>query len=105
MGCGGMEIGNLRVDPVLDGSFRMRPTDLYAGTTEQAWQPHRDLLDQDGRLEVATGGCRVRGNSRVVPVGLGAGPAATDSAARKDGRFLQSLEQLGVKPDDVTDVV
>ena len=75
-----MDVGQLRVDPVIDGSFRLRPTELYAGTSEADWSPHAGLTDADGMVTVATGGFLIRTGAHVVLVDLGVGPAATDPA-------------------------
>ena len=99
-----LRVGEIRVDPVLDGSYRLKPTELFAGTEEQQWAPHHDLLDGDGLLRFATGGFLVRVGDRVVLVDLGVGPAPAGGAG-DSGLFLQSLGAMGVDRAEVTDVV
>ncbi len=61
-----MQVGDLRIDPVIDGTGRFVPTKSFRGTTDEQWALHRDLLDDDGLLEFSMGGFLIRGESRTV---------------------------------------
>jgi glyoxylase-like metal-dependent hydrolase (beta-lactamase superfamily II) len=106
-----MRIGDLEIQPVLDGIARMPPTDLYRlggevfgrGGDAGDWAPHRSLLADDGMLELALGGFLVRTGDRVVLVDTGVGEV--QSGPLRGGRFLDTLAAAGVMPADVTDVV
>src|SRR6266571_7204574 len=98
-----MQIGDLRVDGVLDGTGRFEPTKAFRGTTSQQWEVHRDLLDEDGLLGFSMGGFLVRGRDRTVLVDLGLGPR--QFLGIEGGAFLRELSALGVNPGDVTDVL
>ncbi len=98
-----MRLGDLQVDPVLDGVGRFRPTAAFRGSTEEQWEQHRDLLDDDGLLGFAMGGFLVRSGDRTVLVDLGVGPRSL--LGIEGGSFLRSLAGLGVSPSEVTDVV
>jgi glyoxylase-like metal-dependent hydrolase (beta-lactamase superfamily II) len=96
-------IGDLRVDPVLDGSRSFVPTKSFRQSTPESWEVHRDLLNDEGRLEFALGGFLVRTADRVALVDLGAGPRTVMGI--EGGQFVDHLRELGVGPLDVTDVV
>ncbi|MGH9095067.1 MAG: MBL fold metallo-hydrolase [Acidimicrobiales bacterium] len=98
-----MQLGGMRIDPVIDGSGRFPPTKSFRGTTDEQWSPHRDLLDGDGMLGFAMGGFLVRFGSRVVLVDLGLGRRSF--LGIEGGAFVERLSDLGVAPGDVTDVV
>lgn len=99
-----MEVGRLRIDPVHDGVARMPPTAAYTGTSDAAWEPHRQFLAADGQLEMALGAFLVRGiDDRVVLVDAGVGTITRGPF--QGGKLLESLAALGVGPGDVTDVV
>ena len=98
-----MDIGNLHIDPVIDGLGRFKPTMTFRGTDEADWAPHKDLLDEDGLLPFTMGGFLVRGNARVTLVDLGLGRKRLMGI--DGGAFLDNLTALGVAPDDVTDVI
>jgi glyoxylase-like metal-dependent hydrolase (beta-lactamase superfamily II) len=104
-----VRISELGVSPVLDVARRSKPTGLYAGSTDEVWAPHRDLLDADGMLGSAIGGYLVREcGERVILVdaGLGGHPSAGPFEMYPLQRsLLASLSVQGVGPDDVTDVV
>ena len=98
-----MELGDFRVDHVIDGSARFKPTLSFAGSTEEQWAAHQYLLDDDGLLPFTMGSFLVRGRDRVVLVDLGLGPG--ELMGIKAGALLDNLGQAGVAPGDVTDVV
>jgi glyoxylase-like metal-dependent hydrolase (beta-lactamase superfamily II) len=98
-----MRIGQLQVDAVYDGVGYADPS-RYAGTTEQMWAQHQQFLNPDGKVEMALGGFLIRGASdRVTLVDLGYG--THQSAVFVGGKLLDSLAQLSVKPEDITDVI
>jgi glyoxylase-like metal-dependent hydrolase (beta-lactamase superfamily II) len=98
-----IRVGAIEVAPVLDGLARIPPTAAYSGTSDADWAPHRDLLTEDGILELALGGFLVRTGDRIVLVDTGVGPIVVGPFS--GGALMRSLAVLGVRPDDVTDVV
>jgi glyoxylase-like metal-dependent hydrolase (beta-lactamase superfamily II) len=98
-----MDLGNLRIDSVLDGSARFRPNLTFRGTTDEQWAAHRDLLDEDGKLPFSVGGFLVRGGDRTVLVDAGMGPGTI--LGIECGAMLDNLGAIGLTPSDVTDVV
>jgi glyoxylase-like metal-dependent hydrolase (beta-lactamase superfamily II) len=101
-----MQIGEYEILPVIDGTMRSRPTITFPNTTDDDWQPHRDLLDEFGLLNFAFGGFLVRGGpgGRVVLVDAGLGHHEMFGKQR-GGQLLESLAVYGLRPEDVTDVV
>jgi glyoxylase-like metal-dependent hydrolase (beta-lactamase superfamily II) len=98
-----MELGDFRVDHVVDGVGRFLPTRVFAGSTDEQWATHRELLDADGRLLMTMGGFLVRGRGRTVLIDAGYGKG--DFMGIKTGGLLDNLRGLGVAPTDVTDLV
>jgi glyoxylase-like metal-dependent hydrolase (beta-lactamase superfamily II) len=98
-----MRVGDMRIDPVMDGFASFDPTLAFRGTTAEQWAVHRDLLDADGKLSFSMGGFLVRGAGHTTLVDLGLGPKSF--LGIDGGRFLEELGVLGVSPEDVTDVV
>jgi len=113
-----MQVGDIQILPVHDGTFHVKATDAYRmgqpgvpangrGDREDDWAPHRGLLDDEGMLEIALGAFLIRAADRVVLVdtGLGSVTAPIAGAEMTGGRLLESLAGCGVTPADVTDVV
>ena len=103
-----MDIGGLRIDPVIDGIARIPPTSAFTGkgSADEDWAPHRALIADDGLLDLQLGGFLVRGGplgERVVLVDCGLGDF--DRPPFKGGELIASLRALGVEPADVTDMV
>jgi glyoxylase-like metal-dependent hydrolase (beta-lactamase superfamily II) len=97
-----MLIGDVEVLPVHDGTAYFPATEAFAGTTEEQWASHRELLTDDGLLPLELGGFLVRHRGRVAVVDAGVGTIKGPFAG---GAFLESLAAYGVAPSDVTDVV
>jgi glyoxylase-like metal-dependent hydrolase (beta-lactamase superfamily II) len=97
-------IGDIRIDPVLDGVLRTPPQEaLIRPGVDDPWAAHADLLDADGMLSLPVGGYLVRTRDRVVLVDAGLGPLSGDGL--DSGHLLESLAALGYQPADVTDVL
>lgn len=100
-----MQIGDLRVDPVLDGRAVLPPSLAFAGTSDEHWAPHRQFLTDEGQLRLDMGGFLVRGRERTVLVDAGLGKTTASLPGFEGGRLLESLAALGTSPDEITDVV
>jgi len=99
-----VDVGAVRIDPVLDGILRAPAEEvLRRPGVADPWALHRDLLNDQGELELAVGGFLVRSGDRVVLVDAGLGPIQRDGYDA--GKLIASLADLGVQPDAVTDVV
>jgi glyoxylase-like metal-dependent hydrolase (beta-lactamase superfamily II) len=108
-----MDVGELRIDPVMDGTARFPASAVYVegvkelgggkGAADEDWNPHRNLIADDGMLELALGGFLVRHGDTVALVDTGVG--LLDAAGFKGGMLIDSLAKLGVAPGEVTDVL
>jgi glyoxylase-like metal-dependent hydrolase (beta-lactamase superfamily II) len=99
-----VDVGNIRIEAVIDGAITVSPTEvLRRPGVPDAWDAHRDLLTADGMIEMPVGGFLLRTGERVVLVDAGLGPMDRDGY--RAGRLLACLAGLGVRPEDVTDVV
>ncbi len=94
-----MQVGDIAVLPVHDGTWRLAPGALFARSDDD-WLAHRQFLDRDGKLPCEVGGFLVRAGSRLILVDAGAGPDSSGT-----GQFMASLDASGFRPDEVTDVV
>ena len=104
-----MKIGDLVVEPGIDGVMKA-PATAFKGTTDEQWAPHRRFLDPQGMLEFALGGFLVRAPGdrlALVDAGIGdrTGAMMNGSGQYAGGELLNSLATYGVRPGDITDVV
>ena len=97
----GMQVGDLTIEGVSDGSLQAPPT-LTFNKTDQDWLQHSQFLDGDGMLPIEMGGFLVRSQDRLALVDTGIGP---NSDPVRTGRFMQNLTERGVHPSEITDVV
>lgn len=98
-------VGDIRVDSVLDGTatFSARDILLRPDAEGDSWELHRALLDADGNIELPVGGFLLRTADRVILVDAGIGPIRRGPF--QGGALLNNLAAVGVRPEDVTDVV
>lgn len=115
-----MQLGNVRVDSVIDGNHLFEPTRFYLGDPSTAtpglgydaedWEPHRNVLTEDGMMDCGYGGFLIRSGDRVLLVDAGLGPTplgpwGDDGIVMRGGQLLDNLAELDVHPGDVTDIV
>jgi glyoxylase-like metal-dependent hydrolase (beta-lactamase superfamily II) len=100
-----VRVGEVRVDAVADGTFVARRS--YFGEAVPA-DAHPELFDRDDAAWLPIGCFVVRTGDRVVLVDAGLGPEAQslpDGMLLVGGQLPTGLRALGVRTDDVTDVV
>ncbi|HVW45175.1 MAG TPA: MBL fold metallo-hydrolase [Amycolatopsis sp.] len=99
-----MRIGTMRVDPIIDGEILSEPAMLYPSVDPREFEPYRGLLDPiTGSFVQTLGGYLVRTGDRVVLVDAGIGSKAVYPFT--GGGLRSSLLALGVRPEDITDVL
>ncbi len=102
-----IDIGEIRITPVVDSVVRLKPAEAYETTSALDWSRHAALLDGEGFLRLTLGGYVVRIADRVVLVDAGVGPEDRPGkkATMPGGDMLNKLWDSGIAPGDVTDVV
>lgn len=99
-----MKVGEFDIQPVMDGSTWDEADKVYRiPGVEDCFACRHGLVDEHNRINFAIGGFLVRGRDRIVCVDAGVGTINNGQYA--GGRFLESLAEHGVTPDQVTDVV
>lgn len=100
-------IGDIRLTYLPDGEIHA-VTGWFPATSEEAWQAHRRWLDDDGRIVTTMGGFLIETGDRKIIVDTGFGDQAVevpDFVKAWGGRYLDSLKQTGVAPDQVDTVI
>ncbi|GAB3202367.1 MBL fold metallo-hydrolase [Geodermatophilus arenarius] len=100
-----MRVGTVRVDAVADGTSVARRS-CFGGDVPPG--AHPELFDRDDAAWLPIGCFVVRTGGRVVLVDAGTGPEAQslpDRMLLAGGQLPTGLRALGVRQDDVTDVV
>ncbi|HZZ50165.1 MAG TPA: MBL fold metallo-hydrolase [Pseudonocardia sp.] len=99
-----MRIGAIEILPIFDGVGRENAAEVLTRPgVPDAWSCHTEQLDDHGVLHLDLGGFLVRTGDRVVLVDAGVG--TIDNGRYAGGKFLRSLAEQQVSPEDVTDVV
>lgn len=97
-----MRIGDMQIDPLIDGEAAVPPEAGYANPTD--WSAFEHYLDPCTGLQINTlGGFLVRFDDKVVLVDAGVGPKPTFPFV--GGSLRSALFAVGVSALDVTDVI
>lgn len=100
-----MQIGNVDVHPIADGTFRASPQ--YFGDHVTA-RGHEDLFSRHGMAWLPIGCFLVRTGSRTMLIDAGVGPEMRDDGPRRllvGGQLMTGLRAIGVPPADIDDVI
>lgn len=104
-----MNIGDIRIDSLIDGEAAMDPhAGLFGGDhppTESDWEPYKRFLDPcTGQMINTVGSFLIRYGDRVVLQDTGMGPEP-GSDIFACGALRSSMWAAGISPLDVTDII
>jgi len=103
-----INVGDIRITYLPDGEGHVSPTGFYPASTQEGWEAHRQWLDDDGFVLAMVGSFLIETADRKLIVDLGFGDTSfhvPDFAHFEGGRFMDSLKQAGVTPEQVDTVV
>ncbi|WP_426512192.1 MBL fold metallo-hydrolase [Dactylosporangium sp. McL0621] len=95
-----IEIGETRVEFVVDGEVRGAAEEFFPGSD---WGPHRHLLDPHGNVVARVGAFLVRTSSDTILIDAGLGRSGNET--EHDGALIENLRKLMVAPEEVDLVV
>lgn len=101
-------VGDIKITYLPDGEAHAVPTAFIPASTEEGWELHRQWLDDDRRMVSTFGGFLIETGDRKIAVDLGFGDASIDIpdfATLTGGRYLDSLKQTGVTPEQIDTVI
>jgi glyoxylase-like metal-dependent hydrolase (beta-lactamase superfamily II) len=103
-----IQVGDIRVTYLPDGEGAISPTITFPGSADSLWAAHKEFVDADGKWVASLGGFLVETGDRKVLIDLGFGdmhvPVEMLEGYFRGGRFLDSLKQTGVSPDQIDTV-
>ena len=95
-------VGDIEVTVVSDGEAVMVPTDYYPASTAEAWEAHRQFLNEDGKLVFPFTCFVIRSGGKTVLIDTGLGPMRAD--VYRGGDLMGELAAAGVSPDEIDTV-
>jgi glyoxylase-like metal-dependent hydrolase (beta-lactamase superfamily II) len=110
---GKLTVGNVEVIAIDDGEadYPLPLTEIFPGTTEAAWAPHHErypgVFGGPNTWHAHWGGYLLRSQGHNLLVNTGVGSAESNPGvvnyinAGVDGRLLQELQSVGVRPEEV----
>ena len=104
-----IELGECKITHICDG-WSYAPLQVnYPTSTLEGWESYEEFTDGNGNMLLPLGGFMVEIGDKKVLVDLAMGSQAFIDEAFpgfgiEAGRYLDGLEAIGVKPENVTDV-
>jgi len=99
-----MQIGDIRVDALIDGEVAVPKDGLYPGVGEAEWEPYKSHLCCITGDQINTvGSFLIRHGDRLILHDAGGGPQSIFPFT--SGGLRSSLTLNGVAPTDITDVI
>jgi glyoxylase-like metal-dependent hydrolase (beta-lactamase superfamily II) len=104
-----VQIGDIRVDSLIDGEAVLDPHGLYGGEHppgEEEWGPYKKYLDPCTGQQINTvGSYLIRVGDRVILHDAGMGPQPWGQEVFASGALRSAMWAAGVSPLDVTDII
>ena len=94
-------VGNVEITHLSDGRLGFSMDEMFPSLPDEAWEPYRDLLTPEGRLELNVGSYLLRSQGMTILVDTGLGD---DSRGFDDvvwGKLLVDMETKGIPLEDV----
>ena len=101
-------VGDVRITYLPDGQSRFIATAMFPKSSPEAWEAHREWLDEESRIVSTIGGFLVETPGNKVVVDTGFGPSQFEFPGFGPiggGWFLESLANTGVSADDIDTVI
>lgn len=104
-----MQLGDFEVIPLLDGYFRLDGGSMFGIVPRVVWEK-KIQPDERHRIRLAIRCLLVRTGQRTILIDSGQGNKQTEKFRDRYGveqpvTLLDALQQKGVQPEDVTDVI
>jgi glyoxylase-like metal-dependent hydrolase (beta-lactamase superfamily II) len=97
-----IKVGNVEIVAVLDMIPPPRePHDFFPDVPDEAWNPYRDEVLENGLVQLYYGCFFMRSQGKVVMVDTGMGPGPHPGRNNLTGDLLNQLKKQGVQPEDV----
>ena len=95
-------IGNVQIKVFVDvAPPPFETTRFFADVPPQAWAPHKQWLDEDGKFRTNFCFFLLRSSGKTVLVDTGLGPGPHERFGGATGQLMAKLTAEGVKPEDV----
>jgi glyoxylase-like metal-dependent hydrolase (beta-lactamase superfamily II) len=103
-----IDVGDIRVTHLPDGDVSISASAVFPAGSQELWDAHPDLFDDDGLLLMTLGGFLIETGDRKILVDLAFGDMTVQfppvQAEFRGGKLLASLRKAGVEPGDVDTV-
>ncbi len=99
------EVGNATLIALQDSWATLPPTAFFGAVEEAAWEPYRDLLEDDGSMILNIGAVLIRSGGQTILVDTGIGGRPVQMPLREPAALPEVIRAAGVAPEEVDIVV
>ena len=104
-----MQLGDFEITPVTDGFFRLDAGSMFGIVPRVVWE-QKIRPDPRHRIRLVVRCLLVRNGNRTILIDSGQGNKQSEKfrdrfAVEQPATLIENLEGLGVRPEDVTDVI
>ena len=99
------EVGNATLIALQDSWATLPPTAFFGAVEEAAWEPYRDLLEDDGSMILNIGAVLIRSGGQTILVDTGIGGRPVQMPLREPAALPEVIRAASVAPEEVDIVV
>ena len=99
------QIGNATLIALQDSWAPMQPGSFFGSVEDAAWEPYRDLLDDDGSFVLNIGGWLIRSEGQTILVDTGIGPRPVQMPLQETPELPAVIRAAGVAAEEVDTVL
>lgn len=99
------QVGNATLIALQDSWAPMQPGSFFGSVEDAAWDPYRDLLEDDGSFVLNIGAWLVRSEGQTILVDTGIGPRPVQMPLQEPPALPEVMREAGVAADAVDTVL
>lgn len=99
------QVGNATLVALQDSWAPMQPGTFFGSVEDTAWEPYRDLLEDDGSFILNLGAWLVRSEGRTILIDTGIGPRPVRMPLQAPPELPEVMRAAGVSADAVDTVL
>lgn len=94
-------VGNVEIMSLSDGHIQFPPSDFFPSIEPNEWEPYKEMLTPEGRLNLNMASFLMRSGGKTVLVDTGLGGDSSTFDFASSGKLMNDFKAKGVSPDEI----